>query len=111
MKKSAFAITKKVLYYSREYWPALLGILSLSLLATPIALLKPYAFKLVIDSGFGNQPVPGFIRLFFPSGYAFSFSAVAIIAASLVILVALFDNITIFINWLLSTVVGEKLVL
>lgn len=83
----------------------------LGFLAIPVALLKPYALKLLIDSGFGNQPLPAAIRSFFPDQFVFSFTSVMIISVSVFILVALIENVFIFISWLLSTFTGEKLVL
>ncbi len=102
---------KRVLILSRSFWPHLCGLFLLSLLATPIALVKPYALKLVIDSGFGNAPVPGFISFFFPQGQPFNFNSVIWIAAGLVIIIALIDNIHVYITWVMGTWVGEKLVL
>ena len=111
MKNSAYQSIKKILIYSKGHWPNLIGIFFLSLLATPIALLKPFALKFLIDCGFGSQPVPGFIKIFFPENFNFTFNTIAFTAAFLVIITALIDNINVFITWLLSTSVGEKLVL
>ena len=104
-------LIKRILIQARPYWPHISGLFLLNLLAMPIALLKPFALKLLIDSGFGSQPVPGFISVFFPADFVFDFSSVAIITVVFVILVALLDNIIVFITWLLSTLTGEKLIL
>jgi len=109
--KNSFGLIKRILVLARSFWPHITGLFFLSLLATPIALLKPFALKLVIDSGFGSAPVPGFISMFFPSDFQFTFNSVAIIAASLVIIIAVIDNIHVFCTWVLGTWVGEKLVL
>ena len=111
IKYFSFPLIKRILIYARPYWPHIGGLFILSLLATPIALLKPFALKLLIDSGFGSQPVPDIIKTLFPTNFEFTFTAVAIITAALVILIALLDNIIIFISWLLSIFTGEKLVL
>ena len=111
MKHPGFYLIKRVLKDARPYWIYLVSIFLLTLLATPIALLKPYALKLIIDSGFGTDPLPGFISSFFSANYTFSFDTVLIIAVSLAILVALIDNINGFILWVLETSTGEKLVL
>ena len=97
--------------HARPFWPHIGVLFFLSLLATPIALLKPYALKLLIDSGFGSQAPPSFISFLFPLQYHFTFATIAMISAVLVILVALIDNINIYISWILSTLTGEKLVL
>jgi len=109
--KNTFGLIKRILVLARSFWPHITGLFFLSLLATPIALLKPFALKLVIDSGFGSEPIPGFIKFFFPDGFQFSFDTIAIIAASLVIIIALIDNIHVYFNWVMGTWVGEKLVL
>lgn len=109
--KKTFILIKRILLHARRYWLHISVLFFLNLLATPIALLKPFALKLLIDSGFGSQPLPKAIRIFFPNNFTFSFQAVAIIASTLVIIIALLDNVNIFISWLLSTYTGEKLVL
>jgi ATP-binding cassette subfamily B protein len=111
MKHSGFYLVKRILLNARSYWGYLIAIFLLNLLATPIALLKPYALKLIIDNGFSSQPLPGFIRVFFPGDFVFNFNTVIIIAAIFAILVALIDNINGFISWVLGTFTGEKLVL
>ncbi len=83
----------------------------LMLLASPIALFKPYALKLLIDSGFGNQPLPPFIRFFFPDDFDFGFSSVIFIAAGLYVLIALIENTINMFEWIIETYAGEKLVL
>ncbi len=110
MKNSTFFF-KRIFFQVRPFWPHLLGLFILSLLSTPILLLKPFALKLLIDSGFDSQPVPGLISIFFPANFVFTFKSIAIISASLVIIIALIENVISFISWLWSTFTGEKLVL
>lgn len=109
--KKTFKLIKRILVHARPYWPHIVGLFILSLLVIPVTLLKPYALKLLIDSGFGSQPVPSAIRAFFSPNFEFNFTAIALISVGLVILIALVDNIIIFISWLLSIFTGEKLVL
>ena len=54
-------LIRRIAEYNKPFWPQIALLFLLNLLATPIALLKPYALKLLIDSGFGSQKVPGFI--------------------------------------------------
>ena len=108
---STKALISRIATYNKLFWPQIALLFFLNLLATPIALLKPYALKLLIDSGFGSQKVPGFISAFFPHKFHFNFTSVALTAAALVIIIALLENINIFITWLMSTSVGEKIVL
>ena len=95
---------------ARPYWAHLAGIFFLSLLATPITLLKPFALKILIDSGFGSQPLPGFISFFFPSSFNFTFNTIVLLSVMLVIIVAVIENIHIVVSWILNTFIGEKLV-
>src|ERR1043165_4510326 len=111
MKHSELSLVRRILINTRSYWPHLIAVFFLNLLATPIALLKPYALKLIIDSGFGSQPVPGFFKNFFPGGFRFDFYSIILIAVIFAILVALIDNINGFLIWVLGTYTGEKLVL
>lgn len=111
MKNSAFHSIKKTLIHSKRYWYNITFLFFLSLLATPILLLKPFALKFLIDSGFGGQKVPSFIRMLFPANFEYTFSAVIFITMVFIILIALIENIIGFITWLLSIFTGEKLVL
>jgi ATP-binding cassette subfamily B protein len=111
MKYSNYDIIKKVLSVAKPYWKHLLGIFMLTFLSTPLALLKPLALKILIDSGFGQTPLPGFITFFFPGNYAFSFFTIILIAVVLVVLTALLNNIYSMILWMASTFTGQKMVL
>ncbi|WP_170234234.1 ABC transporter ATP-binding protein [Segetibacter aerophilus] len=83
----------------------------LTLLATPIVLLKPLGMKIVIDSGFGSEPLPGFITMFFSQSFSFNFQSTIVIAVAFIILIAILENINGYVSWLLSTYTGEKLVM
>jgi len=111
MKNSSFKLIRRILLEAKPFWSAIIGLFFLNLLATPIALLKPLAMKILIDSGFGSQPVPGFISLFFPANFQFTFTAVVVIAATFFVVVSLIDNLNNVIIWLLETFTGERLVL
>ncbi len=110
MNYSVFQILKRILIQARPYWPHLAGIFLLSLIASPIALLKPLALKILIDSGFGSLPLPGFITFFFKPASGYSFSTIVLISVALVIIVAIIENIHIVLSWILNTFIGEKLV-
>jgi ATP-binding cassette subfamily B protein len=110
-KLSHVQLLKRVALQVRSLWLHIAGIFFIGLLSTPIALLKPYAMKLVIDNAFGNQPLPAFIRFPFPGQYNFTFTTIIIIAAAMVILVAFLENILSLATWILGTFAGEKMVL
>jgi ATP-binding cassette subfamily B protein len=111
MQYTAFQLTKKILKHARPFWGQLIGLFIVNLLATPLALLAPIPLKILIDTGFGNHAMPGFILLFFENGHVFSFQQIAILSATLVVIIALITNIHVLIQWLASTYTGEKLVL
>ena len=111
MEYSALSLIKRVLLLSKSFRYHIMGLFLLGLLAIPVALLKPYALKLVIDSGFGKAPVPAFINMFFPGDFKYSISTIAIIAAALVIFITIVEYIQVYMNWVAGTLVGEKLVL
>src|ERR1043165_1144708 len=103
MKYSTFQLIKRIFTYSRRYWPHIAVLFVVSLLATPIALVRPVAMKILIDSGFNSLPLPGFIRFFFPHGYQFDFKSVIMISAAMVILIALLDKLYGILSWVLET--------
>lgn len=111
MKYSMVQLVKKIILHARPYWLPMGVLFILTLLATPISLLKPYGMKILIDSAFGSQPLPRFITMFFPDGFAFTFEPIVITSVSLIIVVAIIENINGYILWLLSTYTGEKLVM
>src|SRR5437660_1486624 len=109
--KKTFKLIKRILIHARPYWLHVIGLFVFGLIATPIALMKPFVMKLLIDSGFGSQRIPYFIRLFFPANFDFTFQTVIIITISLAIVIALLDNMYNYVSWVWSTFTGEKLVL
>src|SRR5688572_236202 len=92
-KYSARKIIKRSIDQSKPYWFKIIIIFILSFLASGVVMMKPLAMKLIVDNAFGSQPIPGYIRIFFPADFNFSFGALVIIASSLVLLFALLDNI------------------
>jgi ATP-binding cassette, subfamily B, bacterial len=84
MNYSTFNVIKRAVNEAKGFYPHIVLLFLLSLLSTPIALLKPLALKLLIDSGFGSHPIPGYIGMFFPGDFAFTFAAVSFIAACFV---------------------------
>ena len=111
MKYSLPKLIKKTFAEARVFWPHMVGLFILKLVATPLALMWPFAMKILIDCGFGTLAVPGFISIFFPANFQFSFSTIVIISASLIILIALIENIVGTIAWVFETYTGEKIVL
>ncbi len=111
MTYTTLKLIKRTIQYARPYWLHILVIFLLNLLSTPLALLRPIPLKLVIDSGFGQISVPGFIAMFFPDNFSFTFNAIILIAAAIVLFTALIENLNGVVSWVLETFTGEKIVL
>jgi ATP-binding cassette, subfamily B, bacterial len=92
----------------RPYWRHLIGVLVLTLLATPLALLAPVPLKVAIDSGLGSHPVPGFLQPLLGSGS--NDSRVLYGAAALLAAVALLAALQVLTLNLLRAYTGEQLV-
>ena len=86
---SEITIYRRILAWARPWWPHLAGILALSLLATPIALLAPLPVKIALDHVVAGQPLPGFLAALLPAVLESSGGALLATAAALVVLVAL----------------------
>jgi ATP-binding cassette subfamily B protein len=96
---------------AKPYTGTIVLMFVLGLLATPLSLMKPFSLSFLIDSGFGNRPVPQFIRFFFPAGHLIVFSDIVLVAAGMVILIALLENLYNIITSVAGTYTSEKLVL
>src|SRR3989337_4585333 len=101
MKYPDLSILKKVLIRARPYWINITGIFLLNLLAVPIALLGPIPLKIIIDNAFGNQPMPGIITFFFPENFGFTFPAIILTAAIMMILIELLGQLQGLLSWVL----------
>ena len=100
----------RIFRMAKPFWGHLAGLLLLGLLATPIALLKPFALKLLIDSGFGQEPLPAVLLKIVPRASSITFDGVVILVAALVILLALFENLYGIVLGYLNTYTSEKMV-
>jgi ATP-binding cassette subfamily B protein len=105
------ALLKRVITQVKPFRAYIVSLVILSFLAIPTALMRPYAIALIIDSAFGNKPLPSAIRSFFPDDYNFTFNSIIIIAIALVIIVALVQSLSSLASWIISSYVGENLVL
>lgn len=94
----------------RPYWTYVLAIFLLNLFAAPLTLLGPIPLKLIIDSAFGDLPLPGALTYFFPGGFDFTAGKVIIIAVTLIVLIEILKQLQGLASWLLQTYTGEKIV-
>ncbi|MHC5024706.1 MAG: ABC transporter ATP-binding protein [Planctomycetota bacterium] len=111
MKYSDLALLKRLLLWARPYWPHIAGILALSLLAAPLALLTPVPLKITVDSVIGTEPLPGVLDNLLPIGFERSAFGNLVVATLLVVLIALMSQLQAMGTALLSTYTAEKLVL
>ena len=111
MKYSSIKLFKRTLLQARNFWPHITALFLIQLLVIPLALMRPLALKILIDCGFGQVAVPGYISFLFPQNFQFDFKTIVFIAALLIILVALIENIIAVFAWVFETFTGEKMVL
>jgi ATP-binding cassette subfamily B protein len=105
------ALCRRLLRQARPYWPHLGGILALSLVAPPLALLVPLPLQIAVDSVIGSHPLPGVLDALLPDAATRSPSAALFLAAGLAVVVALLVHAQALGSWLLHTYTGERLVL
>jgi ATP-binding cassette subfamily B protein len=91
------------------HWPYLVGVLLLSFLAMPLALLMPLPFAMAVEGLSGADSVPPLLRGFLPE--TASLTAVLITAALLLIGLSLLDQLQRLGSSLLGTYTGEKILL
>jgi ATP-binding cassette, subfamily B, bacterial len=101
----------RVFLEASPYRLHLLGMLVLSLMSTPVALLTPLPLKIAVDSVLGDKPLPGFMQPLVPEFIVGSKEMVLILAIALVVIVALIGQLREICSLMLSTYTGEKLVM
>jgi ATP-binding cassette, subfamily B, bacterial len=108
---SSLTLYRRVLHQAQPYWPHIVGILLLSLLSTPLALLTPLPLKIAVDSVLGSQPVPGFLGMLLPADATRSASAVLALAVGLTVAIALLSQLQALASSHLQAYTGERLTL
>jgi ATP-binding cassette subfamily B protein len=109
--RSTIRLYRQLLKEARAYWPHILLLSFVNLLATPIALLMPVPLKIAVDSIAGSAPLPGFYAAIVPEVFGRSPTGLMIFTAALMVLIAALDELQSFVAWLLETYTGERLVL
>jgi ATP-binding cassette subfamily B protein len=92
----------------RPYWPRLLGLLVMSLLAVPLTLLTPVPLKIAVDSVLGNQPVSPVVATILPTG---SDTALLVGVCLLLVAIALLTQLQYLGAAVLSAYTGERIML
>ena len=108
---SDLALIKRLLLQARPFWPHIIAIFMLSLIATPLALITPLPIKIVVDNVLGTEPLPNFLMWLLSGGVAESKTALLILAVLLLVFITLLTHLQELGTLLLRTYSGEKLVL
>jgi ATP-binding cassette, subfamily B, bacterial len=95
----------------RPYRFHLAGILLLSLVSSPLALLAPLPLKIVVDSVLGSHPPPHVLTALVPSFMSRSPGALLALAAGLLIAIALVSRLQDLAGSVLRAYTAERLVL
>ena len=108
------AATKSSLYVrlcqlARPYWLYIAGMLWLSLLAPPLALLTPLPLKIAVDSVLGSHPLPHFLDAGLPSAWTHSEGGLLALVVLLLVTATMLTQLRNFGSTLLSTYAGEML--
>jgi ATP-binding cassette subfamily B protein len=105
------ALFRRVLRQVRPYWPRLLGIFLLGLLAIPLTLLLPLPLKIAVDSVLGSHPLPDFLEGLLPAAVTRSETGLLLLAAGLAVAVPLLAHLLGLASSLLTASASERLVL
>jgi ATP-binding cassette subfamily B protein len=100
---------KRLWLQARPYSHYLLGILVLSLISPPIALLTPLPLKIAVDNVIGGRPLPSFLDTVLPAALKNSQAGLLFFAVTLIVGIALVSQGRDYANSLLTTYAGEKM--
>jgi ATP-binding cassette subfamily B protein len=108
---SPFRIYLRALREARGYWPHLSLVLLLGLAGTPLALLGPLPFKIIIDSVLGQEPLPAFLADLLPESLTAGSETMLALAIGLAVFSAVLGIVYHAVDWLLREYVAERMVL
>ena len=111
VKPSDFVLYRRLLQQTRPYWPHIVGIFLIDLLATPLSLLGPIPLKIAVDTVVGSAPLPSFLVAVLPEAATRSGFGLLIMAAILQIVVVLLSQLQGLGSHVLRTHTGEGLTL
>jgi ATP-binding cassette subfamily B protein len=101
---------KRLARLAQPCWPQLCGIILLSLIATPLALLVPLPLKITVDSVVGGQALPHWLLGFLPQSVTQQRAAGLVVSAGLLLTIAVLMSIQSLAAWLLQTYTSERIV-
>jgi ATP-binding cassette, subfamily B, bacterial len=104
-------MSRRILGQLRPFWPAILLLLVVDLLATPLLLLTPVPLKIAVDSVIGDEPLPGFVDAFLPASVVSGSIALLVVVAVMQVLIVLLGELQSLVSYVLGTRTGERLTL
>ena len=93
----------------RPYNWHLAALFSVGLLGAPLALLTPMPLKIAVDSVIGTHPLPRYLDAVLPAAVKTSQSALLVMAAVLVVLLAFLNQLREFASSVLTAYAGEQM--
>jgi ATP-binding cassette subfamily B protein len=110
-RASQQTLSRRLLHQVWPYWPYVVGIFLLDLVATPLALLGPVPLKIAVDTIVGSQPLPPLLRALLPDPGTHSKLLLLGVAAGLLVFVAFLTHLQALGSYVLRTHTGEWLTL
>jgi ATP-binding cassette subfamily B protein len=104
-------MSRRILRQIAPFWPQILLLLLVDLLATPLLLLTPIPLKIAVDSVIGSDPLPGFLDPLVPASVARGGMTLLVVVAVLQVLVVLLSEVQSLVSYVLQTRTGERLTL
>jgi ATP-binding cassette, subfamily B, bacterial len=102
---------RRLFFEIRPYFFHLAGILLVTLLSTPLALLTPLPLKIAVDSVIGSHPLPTFLQEILPGTLAGSPDGILIFIIAFTIIIAVLSGFQRLASSWLRIYTGEKLTL
>jgi ATP-binding cassette, subfamily B, bacterial len=102
-------IYRRLLALARPYWLHIAGVLLVSLLAMPLALLAPVPLKIAVDSVIGSRPLPGLLDAILPGLTTSSELSLLLVIACLLVVIEGLTQLQAVADEMLRTYTGEKL--
>jgi ATP-binding cassette subfamily B protein len=107
-KHTDLGLYRRLLRQARPYWPHIVLVFLLDLLAIPLSLLTPIPLAIAVDSALGSEPLPGFLAAWLPTD-TWSWETVLVLVVILLVGIALLSQLQDLATSLLGTYTGEKL--
>jgi ATP-binding cassette subfamily B protein len=110
-RRGDVALSWRLMKEVRRYWPAMLGVFMIYVIATPIFLLNPLPLKIAVDSVLDDKPLPGVLEGIVPDFFQSSHMWLLVVAAILQLLAVLLGQLQALGSNILRTYAGERMTL